>query len=444
MGFQLKAGESLIDGIRRIALEQIDQALEQLSNPSFDRDIAVHDARKICKRLRAVLRLIRDEVGYEYYRQENIRVRDASRLLAPLRDSAVMVEALDSLLTRFRDIETTSLPAELPVNLAQLVSVPEKNFVSLREKLIQRHHNYSRQILETDAVPQFITAFRQARLNVADWPIQQESFDTISGGLHRVYRRGCLRMAKAAKTTSVEALHDWRKRVKYLWHQLEIIQPIWPVMLTELAESLHALSSFLGDEHDLAELQRLIIQVPALLSDERQQQQLFTMIDYRRKEFQAEAWSLGTQLYADEPEIFVNCMRSYWDTWRRESPVRVTQTPLTESINTLPQRTLTTRQASEALAMTPEEVRGLIHNGRIPAIKFGRNWLVIGRGKKLKQHSTQIISTRQAAAQLGRDTQYVRKLIHACQLPASKVGNYWAINPDDLRNFQTQHKNWQK
>lgn len=444
MGFQLKAGESLIDGIRRITLEQIDKALTQLSDPSFNRDKAVHNARKTCKRLRAVLRLIRDEVGYEYYRQENIRFRDASRLLAPARDSAVMVETLDSLLTRFREFDSTPLPTELQEILGQVVPVPEKQFSYLRENLIQRHHVYSRQVLETDAVPQFIITFREARLNVVDWPIQQDSFNAISGGLHRVYGRGCKRMAKAAKTTTTETLHDWRKRVKYLWHQLEVIQPIWPTMLTELAEDLHTLSSYLGDEHDLAELQQLIIKTPSLLPDEQQQQQLFAMTDYRRKEYQAEAWDLGHQLYAEAPEVFVDHMQSHWNDWREKNPVRVVQTSLTEGFNTLPEEALTTRQAAKALTTTPEAVRRLIRNGRIPAFKFGRNWLIMGHSQKLKQQSTQIISTRQAAAQLGLNTRDVRKLIHTGQLPASKTGNHWAINAEDLRSLQAEHKNWQK
>ena len=231
------------------------------------------------------MRLIRDEVGFEYYHQENRRLRDASRLLAPARDSAAMVESLDSMISRFREIESTSPATEMPLNLAQLGPVPENLMTALRGILNKRHDDYSCQAVETNVVPQVIAAFRETHLHVTNWPIQQESFQAISGGLHRVYQRGRNCMARAVQTTNAETLHDWRKRVKYLWHQLEIIQPIWPTMLTELAEALHMLSSHLGDEHDLAELQQLLIQNPSWLPDEHHQQ-LLAMIAYRRQECQ--------------------------------------------------------------------------------------------------------------------------------------------------------------
>jgi excisionase family DNA binding protein len=37
---------------------------------------------------------------------------------------------------------------------------------------------------------------------------------------------------------------------------------------------------------------------------------------------------------------------------------------------------LTTQQASEILGVTPQRVLALIKNGRLPAIKFGRDWLI--------------------------------------------------------------------
>jgi excisionase family DNA binding protein len=434
----LKNGEPLVDGIRRIALERIDKALGQLTDPAFNRDKAVHDARKTCKRLRSVLRLIRDEVGYDYYRRENLRFRDASRLLAPARDSAVMVETLDSLIERFQEPNSAQLPVDFLSDFE--FPVEPNEFCDLRDQLVERHHAQSRQVLETDAVQQYIAAVREARLNVAIWPIQQDDFAAISGGLHRVYKRGCVRMARARKETNAEALHDWRKRVKYLWYQLEVIQPIWPTMLTELAESLHTLSSLLGDEHDLAELQLLILQNPDLLPNKLMQQRLFDMIAYRRQEFQTAAWPLGQRLYAETPAVFVKRMYAYWRSWRIESPVQKAKTTLPTSSN-LNDGLFTTRQAADALTISPTEVRQMIRNGRLPAFKLGRNWLILGKNSQTMPENVQLVSTRQAAAQLNLRTQDIRKLIHAKKLPASKIGNHWGLNATNLRNYQREKEN---
>src|SRR3970282_1293730 len=103
MAYRLEANENVSTGIRRVILERVDQALNDLTNPDKDRDKGVHDARKNCKRIRAALRLIRGEIGDELYRQENIRIRDAARLIASARDSWVMVETLDKLVADFNE-----------------------------------------------------------------------------------------------------------------------------------------------------------------------------------------------------------------------------------------------------------------------------------------------------------------------------------------------------
>ena len=60
MSYRLEPQEPLGAGIKRIAREQIDQALEQLTANPENRDEAVHDARKRFKKIRAALRLVRD------------------------------------------------------------------------------------------------------------------------------------------------------------------------------------------------------------------------------------------------------------------------------------------------------------------------------------------------------------------------------------------------
>ena len=69
MAFQLEATESVRRGVKRLVAKQLDNALEELGAPN--RDEVVHEIRKRFKRIRAVLRLVRDELGDKVYRQEN-------------------------------------------------------------------------------------------------------------------------------------------------------------------------------------------------------------------------------------------------------------------------------------------------------------------------------------------------------------------------------------
>jgi len=100
--FRLRDGEPVSDGIERIACGQLDLSIERLDGRT-DEDLgtAVHEARKSFKRLRATVRLARDELGDDVYRRENTAFRDAGRRLAGTRDSQVVLETLDALSERY-------------------------------------------------------------------------------------------------------------------------------------------------------------------------------------------------------------------------------------------------------------------------------------------------------------------------------------------------------
>src|SRR5438128_1545277 len=97
MSYRLEENESLGDGIKRIAIEQLDGAIERLAQPMDDGIEAVHTARKGCKKVRALLRLMREEIGDEIYHRESNLLRDVARCLADARDADSALEALEKL-----------------------------------------------------------------------------------------------------------------------------------------------------------------------------------------------------------------------------------------------------------------------------------------------------------------------------------------------------------
>ena len=86
--FEVRPGESVLHAVRRIARHEIDDMLMHLrAGPR--RHEAVHEARKSSKKLRALVRLMRDAIGEKRYRRENTTLRDAVRPLAAMRDAEV-------------------------------------------------------------------------------------------------------------------------------------------------------------------------------------------------------------------------------------------------------------------------------------------------------------------------------------------------------------------
>jgi excisionase family DNA binding protein len=346
--YRLEANESCANGARRILLECIDETILLLTQPGEDVDTAVHEARKNFKRIRAVLRLVRSSMDEAMFQAENGRFRAAAHQLAPLRDSAVLVETLDALNLHF-GIEA---------------------FATIRETLVARQLASRQQFWQNgQVVADVVDVLQQARLRLADLPLAHEDFAAFAGGLRRVYKRGRIRMALAyADANNAEKFHDWRKRVKYLWHHTEILQPMWPVVMDEVARELHQISDYLGDAHDLAELIHLLLREPELFSDDPEIPLLLERAAQRRTLLEETARPLGRRMYAEKPHLFVDRIRDYWRVWQESG---VNGVPPVETL------LLSTAEAAARLGVTVAKVRQMIGEGALTAVKIGSVWVVV-------------------------------------------------------------------
>jgi len=173
MSYRWNVEESATANVRRVAMEQVDEALTAVGSkaPVAER---IHEVRKRGKRIRALLRLVRPSLG-KAYAAENAAVRDATRPLAPIRDARSMVDAYHGLMDRFRD------------------EVDVRRFTPLRQRL-----DLHREGLELDgAIPRLQRAadeFASVGHRVANWEIADEAPEVWRGGLGRTYRRARARI----------------------------------------------------------------------------------------------------------------------------------------------------------------------------------------------------------------------------------------------------------
>src|SRR5262245_29269566 len=200
-GFRLRDGERVPDGLRRIAWAQLDLSIERLEGDSGEPlEVAVHETRKSLKRLRAAVRLARDELGDEVYGRENAAFRDAGRRLAGARDSQVLLQTLDTLSDCYPD------------------DAPRARFGRYRGTLAAEHAAAQRRLRQGAATAEVLGVLRAARARVPDWPLEREGFDGLAPGLRRIYRRGRREYRAARRELGSERLHELRKRVKDLWY----------------------------------------------------------------------------------------------------------------------------------------------------------------------------------------------------------------------------------
>jgi CHAD domain-containing protein len=296
MGYKLKPNESLDLGLRRIALEQIDKALKELAPPIEDVHDAIHSARKRFKKIRAVVRLVRYEMGKKVYKRENVFFRDLGRRLSPIRDAHVNVETLDLLIRKYPQIGEQSY------------------YEPLKNMLEEREQQVIAQLAHKDgALEKVYERLKADRLRIQDWPEIPNSFDSISKGLKKVYKRGSKRLDDAESDGQMEDFHQWRKRVKYQWYHHRILNVLWPEILGPWADTLHDLSDYLGDEHDLAIFSNLLAETDQLDISEQAMQQVQQLIQSYREALQAQALQLGHKLYAEKPKAFIKRWKHYWD-----------------------------------------------------------------------------------------------------------------------------------
>jgi CHAD domain-containing protein len=292
--YRLKRSEKPTAGVRRVAGGRTVDALEQLRNGSSeDFADAVHEARKDMKKVRAVLRLVRDDVGEDVYRCENRHFRDAGRVLAGPRDAEVKLATLDSLRGRYRD---------------RLSDVSLRRFVSA---LRSERESAAREV-GVDRAAAEIDAGREA---IEDWPLGRDGWSLLAPGLERTYRRGRARFADVHKMPSDGAVHEWRKRVKDLQYQLRLVRNSWPDVIDVLADQASELSDLLGDHHDLAVLRDDALGRRELLADGALDI-LLGAIHERQRDLADEALALGRRIYAEKPKTFMRRLRAYWKAWR--------------------------------------------------------------------------------------------------------------------------------
>lgn len=297
MSYRFEPDEPVINGVRRIAREQINKAIRTIDASDSSTPNKVHDVRKRCKKLRGVVRIVRPSFP-KVYQQENAWFRDTARQLSQLRDAKVMQSTYDLLMEHYAE----------QVDRAAFASV-RRALTAERGKLVERED------------PQQLLQHTRERLQQAadrseDWTIDHGGYKAISAGLSKTYGRAQAALGAATKDPSPERLHELRKRIKYHWHHCRLLQGVWTPVLKARRVELKRLADLLGDDHDLAVLGEHVEQSPDQFADPQTVTALAGLINQRRKQIQQEAVPLARRLLAETPDELSARFRTYWKIWR--------------------------------------------------------------------------------------------------------------------------------
>lgn len=287
--------EPVPEAVRRIARARIERSLGELEGEA--RIDAIHGVRKQCKQLRALLRLVRAELGEAIYARENERFRELARPLTEVRDAEVLVETLDALSAHF-------------------TSLAHGRFIRLREALVaQRDALHAAALAPGGALERAAEKLREAQESLGDWQVPHPGWRAVGDGVSRAYRRSRKAM-RAAETDPTDArLHRWRKEVKYLRGQLVTLKPHWPKAVGAQIRALDALGELLGNDHDLAVLRQVALTELSAALDPSESDLLSAMVAHRRAQLQKKAFRRGGRWLGRRPRPTVRALHHRWSAW---------------------------------------------------------------------------------------------------------------------------------
>ena len=299
MDLNLKKKEPLPQGLKRLAKSVVEEAIELSQLKGRKRHFAVHEIRKRLKEMRALLRMVRLEIGEEVYKRENVLYRDAGRLISDMRDATSLIEIVKKLEERYKP------------------NVKKELFDEVKTQLANRRRVMTRKILTNQKTLEEVRSMLKKGLGrIKLLPIPEDSWALVSESMKKVYSRGFEAYNEILKNPTAENHHEWRKRVKYLMYQLRFIESAWPEILSAFEEQFNSLSDFLGDDHDLAVLQEHLEKGTVQFKRKTDRELFESLVESYSDSLREQAMILGERLYAEEPGMFKERFETYLESPR--------------------------------------------------------------------------------------------------------------------------------
>lgn len=213
------------------------------------------------------------------------------------RDAHVRPRTLERLITRFKG------------------RLPKHPFPGIAKILRQNCLKQTREFLKGESAATVDQMLRKMNRRAGDLKVKADGWAAIQRGLEQSYQCGRESLAAARRETSPENLHEWRKHVQNLWHQLRLLCPVQPDALRGTAGELKTLSQHLGDDHDLVMLQQFVVRHCARKFP-AEVKLLNELVGWRQKELRTRAFAPGSRFYAEKPAVFCRRLENYWHAWR--------------------------------------------------------------------------------------------------------------------------------
>lgn len=274
--------ESVAAGFLRIATEQIAKAIlnaDAVNDPPAGR---IHSARRHCKRLRGLFRLVRSD--FPAYGHANAAVRDAAAILSAVRDAAVLRQTLERLYGW----------AGMPLAEPRVEANPEA---------------------EAAALMKFRDEMAKLLGEAEGWTVKKIDLATVGKGFERGYGRAVKAAERCRNKPRDEIFHDWRKLVKYHSFHLILLKACLGDGVKEETEKVEHLAEILGHHHDLAVLRHVAENEPGRLGGELDVDFIETNGRLLQDHLAARAFGYASDIFARPARVARESLETRWHDW---------------------------------------------------------------------------------------------------------------------------------
>lgn len=208
--------------VAKIALSQVKRAEKARANLAPEE--ATHQVRKHCKKMRALVRLTRNEnPGSErLYQFENAHYRKIAEVLSGSRDAVSLYDALR------KQLSVERFPAASALLEARIDNSDTSQALTEAGELL-----------------------KQGRQRIKNWDLQKIGNQDLLDGYAYSYRRTYKAMRTAFSEESDARFHTLRKRVKDQWYHSRLLKKHQKNKIGRRCKRLKTLASALGDWRDL-------------------------------------------------------------------------------------------------------------------------------------------------------------------------------------------------
>lgn len=289
----LHPGRPVRSEVRRLASSLIRDALEHLGRVESDLNPAIDRVCDLLTKGRALLRLVRFDIGERPYRTEDERLREVLRLIDPIHQSGRLIARAEILAEDEGD------------RLDRLQSG------MLIARLEARHLELAFALAQSSVLGEVETTLRSSLLRIERLPVASEDFAALRFGFEQVAEQGLRRMLEARQKPTGKKIFAWGRQVGFLSSHIRFLSNAWPEVLNPFAEEIGRLVRILGEDRELGRLADAVRRDRSL-TPKPLREPIAELIGEARTRLLREAWDLGARVHAEPPQHLAARVGRIW------------------------------------------------------------------------------------------------------------------------------------